>query len=94
MFIRHFQEQYWVPEARVSISTIKINEDLFSYQNKVSESATLDIVRNFDNELWMPITVNQKYYLLDGQHRLAAAKYLGLEYIDVVIQNTELLVNG
>ncbi len=33
MFTRHFQEQYWVPEAKVFISIIKINEDLFSYQD-------------------------------------------------------------
>jgi len=93
MFTGHFQEQYWIPESRVSLYKIKIDKNLFSYQNKVSESAVLDIVLNFDDELWMPITVNQEYYLLDGQHRLAAAKHLGLEYIDVVIQNTELLIN-
>lgn len=94
MFTRHFQEQYWLPKSRVPLSKIKIDKNLFSYQNEVSESTVLDIAYNFDDELWMPITVNQKYYLLDGQHRLAVAKRLGLEYIDVVVQDTELLVNG
>jgi ParB-like chromosome segregation protein Spo0J len=40
---------------------------------------------------WIPITVNKELYLLDGQHRLEAAKRMKLKYIDVVIQNTELL---
>jgi hypothetical protein len=94
MFTKPFKKQYWTPETRVPISKIKIDKDLFSYQNVVSESAVFDIVLNFDDEMWIPITINREYYLLDGQHRLAAAKHLGLEYIDVVIQNTELLTYG
>jgi ParB-like chromosome segregation protein Spo0J len=40
---------------------------------------------------WTPITLDEEGYLLDGQHRLEAAKRMGLKYIDVVIQNTTLL---
>jgi hypothetical protein len=91
MFTKHFEKQYWTPESKVPVSKIKIDKNLFDYQNEVDNSLVLDIVLNFNHELWIPLTINQAYYLLDGQHRLAAAQQLGLEYIDVVIQDTELL---
>lgn len=47
------------------------------------------MVNNFYKGAWFPIMINQNYYLLDGQHRLAAAKKLHLKYIDVVIQTDD-----
>jgi ParB-like chromosome segregation protein Spo0J len=46
---------------------------------------------NFDREAWMPIHLNKDYYLLDGQHRLELARQMGLSFIDIIIQDTELL---
>lgn len=94
MYTKNFRKKYWEPKVMVPISQIKINKKFFSYQNHVSELAVENIVSNFDKELWMPITVNQDFYLLDGQHRLAVAKQLGLNYIDVVIEDTELLTSA
>lgn len=91
MYTRNFKMNYWTPKLRVPISRIKIDKKLFSYQNQISKQSVQNIVSNFDRELWMPITVNKELYLLDGQHRLAVAKQLGLNYVDVVIQDTDLL---
>lgn len=87
----NFKEKYWEPQLKVPINQIRVNRSLLSYQNEVSDPAVMNMVLNFDRELWMPITVNKDYCLLDGQHRLAVAKQLGLNYIDVVIQDTVLL---
>ena len=52
------------------------------------------MVSNFEILGWIPITLDKEFYLLDGQHRLEVAKRLNLKYIDVVIQDTELLENN
>ncbi|MCE5304695.1 ParB N-terminal domain-containing protein [bacterium] len=36
-----------------------------------------------------PIFLNSSNYIIDGQHRLATAKTLGLKYMDVVIIDEE-----
>lgn len=73
------------------IEKIKIDKSLFAYQNDVSQSDVLYMLMNFDREVWMPITINKNHYLLDGQHRLALAEQLGLSFVDVVIEDSELL---
>ncbi|WP_396174243.1 ParB N-terminal domain-containing protein, partial [Flavobacterium sp.] len=65
-----------------------------SFQNDISDKVVNEIVENFELLGWVPITLDKENYLLDGQHRLAAAKKLKLKYIDVVIQDTELLNTG
>jgi hypothetical protein len=70
---------------RVPISRIKINKRLFSWQNEVDQSQVNFMLKNFDQDFWMPILVNRDYFLLDGQHRLRVAKRMGLTFIDVVI---------
>jgi hypothetical protein len=70
---------------KVPITEIKIDKRLFSWQNKVDKSQVDFIIKNFDQDFWMPILVNRCYFLLDGQHRLRVAKRMGLEFIDVVI---------
>ena len=72
---------------KVPLSTIKIDKRHFSWQNDVDFSQVEFILMNFNRDFWMPILVNRDYFLLDGQHRLQVAKRLGLELIDVVIDN-------
>ncbi len=91
MYVRNFDLPYWTPEARVPIEKIRIDRRRLAFDNAVSMSEVSRIVASFDPELWMPITVDKEYFLLDGQHRLEAAKRLGLQYIDVVIEDGVLL---
>lgn len=70
---------------KVPLSKIRIDKKLLSWQNEVSPSFVDFIVENFDIDFWMPILVNPDYFLLDGQHRLQAARIMGLKYIDVVM---------
>jgi len=79
------QYSFYTVVEKVAISRIKINRKLFSYDNPVDLEAVKDMADNFELNAWMPITVNEDYYLLDGQHRLKCAKMLGLKYIDVVV---------
>jgi hypothetical protein len=76
------------------IEKIKIDKSLFAYQNDVLQSDVLYMLMNFDREVWMPITINKNYYLLDGQHRLELARQMGLSFIDVIIENSELLIGN
>jgi hypothetical protein len=94
LFVRNFDKPYWIPVDKVSIEKILINKVLFNYNNAVSESLVNNIIRNFDLTFWIPITLNNDYYLLDGQHRLEVAKRMNLKYIDVIIQDTELLTSN
>lgn len=48
-------------------------------------------MNNFSQEVWMPILVNQGFFLLGGQHRLSAAKKMSLMYIDVIMEDEQLL---
>ena len=91
LFVDRFDKPYWTPVNKVEINNIKIDKSLMSFDNPIYESTLEDILYGFDLYQWIPITVNKDYYLLDGQHRLEAAKRMKLKYIDVVIQNTELL---
>lgn len=46
---------------------------------------------NFDRTVWEPVIINKSGLLLDGYHRVEAAKQMGLFFIDLVIEDTELL---
>lgn len=70
----------WAARDKVSIDAIKIDKNLFDFQNEVDHKQVLDMLANFDQELWSPILVNERNYLLDGQHRLQVAKQLCLKY--------------
>lgn len=54
--------------------------------NEVCGGDVLYMLLNFSKDVWMPITLDEKNFLIDGQHRLELAKQMGLKYIDVVIQ--------
>ena len=77
----------WVVVKKVPISKIKIDKTLFSYQNEVNWNDVNYICTNFEVGGWFPIMVNSDYFLLDGQHRLAAAQKMNLKYLDVVIDD-------
>jgi hypothetical protein len=70
---------------KVPLSKIITDKSLFSWQNEVDSFQVEFILENFDRDFWMPILVNEDFFLLDGQHRLEVAKRKGLEFIDVVI---------
>ena len=80
---------YFYLFGKAPIHSIKIDKSLFDYANEVDPSQVSRIVSSFYRDAWMPIMVNTHFYLLDGQHRLAVARELGLKYIDVVIQVTD-----
>ncbi len=91
MYTKPFKKKYWTPELKVPISKLKVDKSLFSFHSEISRQDVLYILMYFDRSRWEPILVNQEYCILDGQHRLAVAKLLGLEYVDVVVQDTKLL---
>lgn len=76
---------------KVSIDKIKINRKLFSFDNPVNFEEVQYMVKNFELNAWIPITVNEKFYLLDGQHRLECARKKKLKFIDVVVCKTNLM---
>lgn len=76
---------------KVPIKKIKIDRKLFDFNNTVNMDDVHYMLMNFSKDVWMPITVNKDYYLLDGQHRLALAGLFGLNYIDVIIEDKNLL---
>lgn len=90
--LQHWKDMFskiagWRSEDKVTIKKIKIDRNLFSFNNPLRMEDVHYMLVNFNKNAWMPITVNEDYYLLDGQHRLELAKQLGLNYIDVLIDN-------
>ena len=87
--IDRFQEQsfskYGTIIYRFDISKIPIDKSRFSFCNEVSQNEVNNIAYNFHKNAWEPITLDEEYYLKDGQHRLAATKLMGLKYIDAFI---------
>lgn len=55
-------------------------------RNDLDTGAVLYMLVNFNRSAWMPIILDGKYFLLDGQHRLRLAEQMGLEYMDAVVQ--------
>ncbi len=74
---------------KISIRKIKIDKSLFAYQNEVNKKDVDYMVNNFYRGAWFPVMINQNFFLIDGQHRIAAAKRMKLKYIDVVIETTD-----
>jgi hypothetical protein len=76
---------YCTPITRFPIEKIKLNKKYLSFANPVSEEDINYIVSDFYLYAWEPIFLNPKKYLIDGQYRLAAAKKMGLKFMDVII---------
>lgn len=55
-------------------------------RNDVNSKDVFYMLMNFNKDAWIPITLDQEYFLLDGQHRIELARQMGLSYIDVIIQ--------
>ena len=79
----------WTVAFKIPIERIKVDKTLFSYQNEINWADVESIIENFEIGAWFPIMVTPAFFLLDGQHRLAAAQKMKLEYLDVVIDNGE-----
>ena len=56
-------------------------------KNSLDAGAVLYILLNFNKEAWMPLTLNEQHFLIDGQHRFELAKQMCLEYFYVFIQS-------
>jgi hypothetical protein len=78
---------YCTPIKKYPIDKIKFNKKYLSFANKVRNEDVNSIVNDFYIDAWEPIFLNTKYYLIDGQHRLTAAKKMGLKFLDIVIIN-------
>ena len=89
-FLEQSFAKYGTILHKFDISKISIDKSRFSFCNELVSSEVDNIVYNFHHEGWEPITLDEEYFLRDGQHRLAAAKKMGLRYIDAVIFNPEL----
>ncbi len=59
---------------------------MFDYPNEVDNEYVTYMINNFSEDVWIPIVVNQDYFLLDGQHRLRLAVRTGFKYIDVIMK--------
>jgi hypothetical protein len=75
----------WTLATKVPVDKIKIDRSLLSFPNELNWYEVDYMIKNFEQGAWFPIMVNPEYFLLDGQHRLAAAKKMNLKYIDVVV---------
>lgn len=69
------------------IGKIKFSKKHLPFNNPVRQDTINSIVTEFYIGAWEPIYLNEKGYLEDGQHRLAAAKKMSLKYLDVIIVN-------
>lgn len=78
---------YCEPIRKFPITKIGFDKKYLSYANMVREEDVNSIVNDFYIDAWEPIFLNHQKYLIDGQHRLAAAKRMRLKFIDVVIIN-------
>lgn len=76
---------------KVPLSQIKRRS---KYRNRPSLSEVNRIVSEFSPDAWEPVMINERFFLVDGQHRLLVAKRLGLKYIDVIVANENRLKNG
>ena len=79
----------WIVMLKTPIEKIKVDKTLFSFQNEVNWTEVEYISKSFEIGAWFPIMVNRDFFLLDGQHRLAVAQRMKLQYLDVVIDNGE-----
>lgn len=80
---------FCTPIKKYPIDKIKFNKKYLSFANTVREQDVNSIISDFYIDAWEPIFLNPKKYLIDGQHRLAAAKRMGLKYMDAVIIDEE-----
>jgi len=83
----------WIVISKIPIEKIKVDKSLFSFQNEVNWDDVEYMSKNFEISAWFPVMVNPEFFLLDGQHRLAAAQKMELRYLDVVVDNGDQTVS-
>ena len=79
------------PIDKVAIKRIKIDKKRLDVANEIRDEIVMDIINNFHIKGWEPIFIHKDCYLIDGQHRLSAAKKMKLKFIDAVIIDEEKL---
>jgi len=89
MYVKPEFNGRWVVVPKIPIDKIKVDKALFSHQNEINWADVNSITEDFEIGAWFPIMVNPNLFLLDGQHRLAAAQNMKLKFLDVVIDNGE-----
>jgi hypothetical protein len=77
----------WVVVTKVPVEKIRIDKSLFSFQNEVDWDEVESMCMDFEISAWFPVMVNPDFFLLDGQHRLAAAQKMKLTHLDVVVDH-------
>src|SRR4030067_1393406 len=88
-----FDKPYYTPQVKFPIKKLKIGYFYADKQN-IFKADVFYMLVNFDREAWAPVLINTDYLLLDGYHRVEVAKQMGLSFVDVVIEDTELLKNS
>lgn len=86
-----FDKPYFTPHLKFPIEKIEVDTSYYADKQKAFKDDMLYILVNFDREVWTPLLINKDYRLLDGYHRIEVAKQMGLAFVDVVIEDTELL---
>jgi uncharacterized protein (DUF1015 family) len=76
---------FCTPIKKYPIDKIKFSKKYLAFANTVCDESVNSIVNDFYLDAWEPIFLNPKNYLIDGQHRLTAARKMGLKYLDIVI---------
>ena len=83
---KHWIKMYQQYNFYTVIKKFPINKiQIKPLRNKLKTNEVLYMLMNFDKEVWIPITLDTKHFLVDGQHRLELAKQFGMEFIDTVI---------
>lgn len=74
---------------KIPLDKLRIDKSRVSFANDIIEDTVDTIVHHFDGDWWLPIFIDKDYCIRDGQHRITAAKKMGLKYIDVLLLNEE-----
>lgn len=89
-----FDKPYFIPQLKFPVEKIKIDKSYYADKQEIFKTDMFYMLVNFDREAWTPVLINTDYHLLDGYHRIEVAKQMGLAFIDVIIEDTELLESG
>jgi len=76
------------------IKKIKIDESYYADKQEMFKADVFYMLANFDRKAWAPVMIDKSGLLLDGYHRVEVANQQGLSFIDVVIQDNDLLEGG
>lgn len=89
-----FDKPYFTPQIKFPIEKIMIDKSYYANKQNIFKADVFYMLVNFDREAWAPVLINIDYLLLDGYHRVEVAKQMGLSFVDVVIEDSELFKNS